>query len=325
MSIFLTILKIIGILLLVILGLVLFVVLTVLFVPIRYRADGDYHETITADANVSWLFHLFSAKLSYAENLNFEIKIAGIRIFPRAKKKKEKKHNRSRTEEEGRALLSNETEPAKSSQETKQPPKDCPITEKGPDTAPDRETAKASQKEESAAARPETEPISKAETLAEDEKKKEKVPLSEKLHQFFRKWKSKLSALCDKIKNIKDKADYYKSILQKEEVKRAAALGFQQLGRILKHVLPRRMNVRFIIGTGDPASTGQIMAMQGILYPWLKDKICIIPDFEEKRVEGTFHFKGRIRLIRLVICGLRIAFSKDVRFLIRLFLKKEEA
>ena len=41
-AIVLGILKIIGILLLVVLGLLLFVIISVLFVPLRYRAEGSF-------------------------------------------------------------------------------------------------------------------------------------------------------------------------------------------------------------------------------------------------------------------------------------------
>ena len=44
MTVILMILRIVGIALLVILGLLLAVVLAVLFVPVRYRADGSFHE-----------------------------------------------------------------------------------------------------------------------------------------------------------------------------------------------------------------------------------------------------------------------------------------
>ncbi|MFR6589418.1 MAG: hypothetical protein ACLURV_03640 [Gallintestinimicrobium sp.] len=71
--------------------------------------------------------------------------------------------------------------------------------------------------------------------------------------------------------------------------------------------------------------TGQIMAIQGMLYPWHKGNIRLEPDFEEKYIEGELHLKGRIRLGTLGICGLRILLNKNVRRLIRILRKKEEA
>ena len=56
-----TILKVIGIILLVVLALILAAVLCVLFVPVKYRAVGSFDNTdIRVKAHVSWLLHLFA-------------------------------------------------------------------------------------------------------------------------------------------------------------------------------------------------------------------------------------------------------------------------
>ena len=56
-----TILKVIGIILLVVLALILTALLCVLFVPVKYRTVGSFDNTdIRAKAHVSWFFHLFA-------------------------------------------------------------------------------------------------------------------------------------------------------------------------------------------------------------------------------------------------------------------------
>ena len=117
---------------------------------------------------------------------------------------------------------------------------------------------------------------------------------------------------------------YYKRIWDQPQTRQAIRVGFYELGEIIRHVLPRKLEVFGIVGTGDPASTGQIMAVQGMLYPWHKGNIRLEPDFEEKHIEGEFHLKGRIRLGTLGFCGLRILLNKNVRRLIRILRKKEE-
>ena len=114
-------------------------------------------------------------------------------------------------------------------------------------------------------------------------------------------------------------------IWDQPQTRQAIRVGFYELGEIIRHVLPRKLEVFGIVGTGDPASTGQIMAIQGMLYPWHKGNIRLEPDFEEKYIEGELHLKGRIRLGTLGICGLRILLNKNVRRLIRILRKKEEA
>ena len=149
---------------------------------------------------------------------------------------------------------------------------------------------------------------------------------------FFEKLSGKLSQVTDRLRGMQQKTDrlkhklvYYKRIWDQPQTRQAIRVGFYELGEIIRHVLPRKLEVFGIVGTGDPASTGQIMAIQGMLYPWHKGNIRLKPDFEEKHIEGELHLKGRIRLGTLGICGLRILLNKNVRRLIRILRKKEEA
>ena len=149
---------------------------------------------------------------------------------------------------------------------------------------------------------------------------------------FFEKFSGKFSKIADRLRGMQHKTDqlkqklvYYKKNWDQPQTRQAIRVGFYELGRILKHVQPQKFEVVGIVGTGDPASVGQILAVQGMLYPWHKGNIRLEPDFEEKHIEGELHLKGRIRLGTLGICGLRILLNKNVRRLIRILRKKEEA
>lgn len=75
-----TILKVIGIILLVVLALILAVVICVLFVPVKYRAVGSFDNTdIRANAHVSWLFHLFALHIEYADETDGYIRLAFVK------------------------------------------------------------------------------------------------------------------------------------------------------------------------------------------------------------------------------------------------------
>ena len=77
------ILKILGILLLVILGVLLACLLAVLFVPIRYRGDGNYHgiKEFGAHLHVHWLLHVVSLRIAYENELRYVVRLFGFRIF----------------------------------------------------------------------------------------------------------------------------------------------------------------------------------------------------------------------------------------------------
>lgn len=75
-----TILKVIGIILLVVLALILTALLCVLFVPVKYRAVGSFDNTdIRAKAHVSWLFHLFALHIEYAQETEGYIRLAFVK------------------------------------------------------------------------------------------------------------------------------------------------------------------------------------------------------------------------------------------------------
>lgn len=350
MTIFLTVLKIIGIVLLALLCLILAVVLLVLFVPIRYRADGAYQEKLEAKVQVTWLMHLLAVRAAFDDGLSYSVKAAGIRLLPKA----------VRPPEDGESPEDSESPKDSESPEDSKSPEAAKSSKTGDSSKGgefsggdstlknSEESVSGKEEAQAAAATPGQKPEGESEAVLPHEGTAESVSegadakkadaehsaaadstqkqtLSDKVYAFFRKSEDKLEGICDKIKNVQETVSYYVRILEKEETKQAVSLVWKQLLKIIKHVLPRKMDICFVIGTGDPASTGQIMALQGMLYPILRERIRIVPDFEDKHVEGTFHIQGRITVLCLLACALRIIISKNFRRLIRLLRKKEEA
>ena len=87
MAMFLKILGIIGIILLSILGLILLVIFLVLFVPVRYKAEGSFKDNKpSVCARASWLLHLLSIRYTLGEKEPLIIRVCGFKI----KKKEEK-------------------------------------------------------------------------------------------------------------------------------------------------------------------------------------------------------------------------------------------
>lgn len=308
----LTILKVIGILLLVILGLLLAAVLAVLFVPVRYHAEGAYQGELWAKGQVTWLLHLLSVRFSFEKGFKCTVKIAGISVFPKQKKK-------PKPSEQGAKKESGAEEPEEQEGQAATPDTEC-REQPEPEKAQEESVPEKGVSEEKAQGAEEAEENRDAEDARSAWEK-----LSEKVYAIFRKFGEKYETICAKIKKVKDLVSYYIRILQREETKALLRLTIRQLQGILRHVLPRKLDVRLNVGTGDPASTGQILALQGLLYPVLKGNVLIVPDFEEKRFEGTFYMKGRITAFVLLLCALRVIINKNCRKLIRILRKKEEA
>ena len=81
MAIFLKILAIIGIVLLSILGIIILVLLLVLFVPVRYKAEGAFKDNKPSlVAKASWLLHIVSVRYTLGDSEPLLIRIFGIKL-----------------------------------------------------------------------------------------------------------------------------------------------------------------------------------------------------------------------------------------------------
>ena len=88
LGILLTILKIIGIILLVLIGLILLAAAVILLVPIRYHGEGAREEKIlSGSVKLTWLLHMISASASLSEDgTKIRVCLFGKTIYPKTKK-----------------------------------------------------------------------------------------------------------------------------------------------------------------------------------------------------------------------------------------------
>ena len=147
----------------------------------------------------------------------------------------------------------------------------------------------------------------------------------EKIKQIIEKVKCTIRSICDRIKNIKAEYDFYKGLWDKPQGQAAVKHVFRELWYLLKKIKPKKIEGDVVLGTGDPASTGQAIGAVAALYGFLPEKLQITPDFEEKRYEGTLHVKGKLRLIHVVIIAIRLIIDKNVRYIIKKIMTREGA
>lgn len=353
MGIIISILKTVGIILLIILAVILLILCMVLFVPVRYRAKGE----IPAEGRphgivrLTWLFSFISYSLEYdtgkyEKKYLSQLKICGIRFrmkqkVPKAAAAEEKKsvpagnsagkppEEDKKTENEGRLSKEN----ARNVQ--KLPEKDD-SDEQCAEGREDGSCKNEGQKNEEIRGQDAGQEPDEESDKGSDEKKPDsdktswRERLGSKLSSFIRTVKETLqniqytiNKLCDKIKQIRDNIDYYIDVLSLDETQLVLKNVHGEAGRLLRHFRPRKMKVEFIVGTGDPASTGRILAVNGMLYPITGGNIRICPDFEKPRLEGEFDIRGRVRFVVAFAAVLRIILDKKTwRFVRRL--KKEE-
>ena len=134
---------------------------------------------------------------------------------------------------------------------------------------------------------------------------------------FFRDMRYTFEKFCAKIADIRQNIQYYTEVLQEEETRQAFGLCREELLRLVRHVLPRKVrgNIRF--GLEDPAATGQLFGLYCAFCQFPGWELAVEPDFEQPVLEGELEIKGKARGAAVLRAGWKLLRSRDIRHLIR--------
>ena len=337
MEIFFLILKTAGVILLVILGLILFLAALLLFVPVRYRAEGRLAEEagIGAYIRFSWLLSLITVRIEYADGLETAVRAAGIRLRLKRRRRRAARPDGARPEKEqsgqrgqaeassgsnhiGRAEASSgsgrigQAEASSGSGVSGQPEASSGSGRIGQAGASSG-SGRIGQAEDSGGG-------SRGRLAACRERLRSLADGCVRMLQDIRLLQKRL---LDNAERIRENAVYYRDLLTEEESRRTVSMIWLHLKKLLSHTKPKELSVNLTVGAEDPAVTGRVLAVNGMLYPWLGEAVSIRPDFEKACLYGDFYVKGRIRACTALYHILRVILDKRTWTLIRR-LKKEE-
>lgn len=273
-QIILQILSVIGIILLIILGLILLLTGLVLLVPVRYEARLRKDENLFCFLKVHWLLHFLTLRYEYPERKAVIVKVAGITVYDSGKPKQPK-------EPKNKKKKKKEAEPA---------PED--VLETLP--KPSEEDIKEKEKE------PE---VQEEAFYTENKKKpkKKKKNIFRKIIDFFKKLKYTIQHFYDTMKHVKDNIEYYITVLKEEQTLALLKNGKKRLIKIIKLLLPKKLQADILFGTGSPDTTGYVLGVYGMLLPYLGNHVNITPDFENPVFQGNIWAKGKIRLVTFIV------------------------
>ena len=320
--ILLGILKGIGIVLLALLLLLVLLVLVVLLSPIRYRLAGEKKAELGGSFGVSWLCGAVRAEGSYtpAESLQLTVKllwftlIGGEEKQEKPKKKKKRKKPPKQAEQPDLQAAERPTPPPK--EETKapeaEPPKTEPVKREEKKPAPPKQR----MQQEKTFRRVKLSEVAERPPAAED------IDLGEEEEIFFtgeetEEKQEKIPPIVKELWGVEDKKGIFK------------ALG-KLLKRLMKGILPGNLFLKGTIGTGDPTTTGYVLALAGMLTAKFGNDIQIKGDFTKATAEELeVRVKGKIILGQLLWAVLAFALTKPVRKaiwrMIRFLRKKDKA
>lgn len=305
--ILLGILKWLGILLLALLILILLLVLVVMLSPIRYRLAGEKKEEISGTFGVSWLFGAVKADGSYTpqEQLKLKVKVLWFTLMggeEKPEKKKKPKQAKQKKEPEKETKKEPVKQPDLQAAEKPEPKKEEPKTEE-PKTA-EKPKIKQQRMEEK---QPKTVRRVKLSEIEEKPPAEDtEILLLDEDEDFFtgegtEEKKEKIPPIVKEIWSIEDKKGIFK------------ALG-KLLKRLMKGILPGDLFLKATVGTGDPTTTGYVLALAGILTAKFGNDIQIRGDFTKAAAEDIeVSVKGRIVLGKLVWAVLAFVLTKPVR------------
>lgn len=289
LAVLLTVLKIIGLILLGILAFVLALLLVVLFVPIRYKADGFYKDKdYNVKGKANWLLHAVTVSFDLKASKDPLIRILGIKLKNKKKNDIEDKKSEESSSPEAKEVSADETDDkTEVSEERSVDDKTDNVNDEVP-----KEKAEASKEKI---------------TKSEDEKSSKNNRKNADDKKEF------------KSDSVYDKIKMYIEIIKSEDFKESFSLVKKQLCRLLKAVLPRKWEINASLGFEDPSLTGYVCALSGAMYMWFRKHIHIVGDFDNEEISADAYFKGRIYIVVLVYVFIRVWFNKKIRHTIDLF------
>lgn len=295
----LTVLKIIGIILLVIVGLLIFILGMLLFVPIRYQFAGSFYEELKADVMVKWTPVLLKATVCYNNkkmeyvvrmfggvvmtNMDMKLSWIGKKFFSFEDEEEEIPLNDREQHEKndaGKNELSSEIAVKTNHQRTEE------TSEEYSDNADKK--------------------------FSGTKKSKKIRSLSEIIREKVRFLKDMIQKCMEKLKNLNQKKEQLLKVYHSKRFEVAKEDVKIYLKELLSIIKPDRVEGYLHFGMEDPADTGQILGVLAMALPLYDEFLEIQPDFMQKCIEGNLTGNGKIRLFPVVRLALKVIFNKNL-------------
>ncbi len=303
-------LKILGILVLVLFALLLLAALLVLFSAVCYQAEGSYlGNTLKANGRISWLFHILTIRFSFEERVYGNVRIFGIPVWSTDKKGAEKPNETQPEMENGPEDFQSEEEEILSIQELGTGTGD---RDRGMPELSGPQQHKAEPEQEEAEPKPE-------ESFLETWIRR----LSEKSRSLFQKGKQMAADGKRRFRRAMAQKEKLVSWIEDEANQESVKLAVRQLGKIIRHLLPRKGHGRVTFGFGeDPYLTGKVLTAIAPFYPLYGEYLELYPDFERRIFEAEGTGNGHIRIGVIIGYAIRLLFDSNIRKNIRAFMRR---
>ncbi len=275
LTILLTMLKWLGIILLIVLALLLVLCLCILFVPVRYHISVTCVDQWNVQGVVSWMFHILHLSFGTDGEKRTRFRIFGVPVSAGRHRGHSKRKQKKKSAKE--AVKHREPSQRETERESEK-------------------TVKEISKQEMTVAK--EKPIPQERDSAENKKTKmskdEKFPRISVLRNRVKNFFLSIRGIFDRIKSV-DREGL--------EIVRLLLING---GKLLRHILPGKIRGWVHFGTSDPAQTGEILGILSILFAMYGQGVRVVPDFDRAVLEGEVELRGSLMGIVLLILVIRI-------------------
>ena len=324
------ILKIIGCCLAFLVCVLLLFLFLFLFVPLRYRLEGHFYPGDTEPqenryflhVSFSWFFHLIRGGISLPSEGSFTIRVAFWTLLPRKDRKLRTGRRRGRKEEKQTAGKK-DAERMMAAEDSD--PKETDAEAFAGDHA---EREEAEQREGKEERRTDAMEESLEEENSDDSLKhnlNERIRFfsvfGARVWEFLKKPYQVLKRIQYTIYSMYVRISMVKALLESDAFASAFRLALRKMGVVIRSLLPKSGKAELTIGLDNPADTASVLALYGILSPFLPRGVKVFANFEEPILTGDFRLHGRITCFCILRCGLALWMDGNVRRVVRRFQK----
>lgn len=324
------ILKIIGCCLAFLVCVLLLFLFLFLFVPLRYRLEGHFYPGDTEPqenryflhVSFSWFFHLIRGGISLPSEGSFTIRVAFWTLLPRKDRKLRTGRRRGRKEEKQTA---GKKDAERMMAVEDSDPKETDAEAFAGDHA---EREEAEQREGKEERRTDAMEESLEEENSDDSLKhnlNERIRFfsvfGARVWEFLKKPYQVLKRIQYTIYSMYVRISMVKALLESDAFASAFRLALRKMGVVIRSLLPKSGKAELTIGLDNPADTASVLALYGILSPFLPRGVKVFANFEEPILTGDFRLHGRITCFCILRCGLALWMDGNVRRVVRRFQK----
>lgn len=324
------ILKIIGCCLAFLVCVLLLFLFLFLFVPLRYRLEGHFYPGDTEPqenryflhVSFSWFFHLIRGGISLPGESLFTIRVAFWTLLPRKDRQLRTGRRRGRKEEKQTA---GKKDAERMMAVEDSDPKETDAEAFAGDHA---EREEAEQREGKEERRTDAMEESLEEEYSDDSLKHnlyERIRFfsvfGARVWEFLKKPYQVLKRIQYTIYSMYVRISMVKALLESDAFASAFRLALRKMGVVIRSLLPKSGKAELTIGLDNPADTASVLALYGILSPFLPRGVKVFANFEEPILTGDFRLHGRITCFCILRCGLALWMDGNVRRVVRRFQK----